>query len=111
MRGVGIVPPYTPKAPQPMLSTRMNTTLGFFSCACAGRTAKIVAPITLVTRSLAKDVMLSSSLLCGSSRSKGPTFSSSFRSKIKKGNVVDVWVWRAPCKGGAFQWVQSTAAW
>src|SRR5215471_18330668 len=28
MRGVGIVPPYTPKAPQPMLSTKMKTMLG-----------------------------------------------------------------------------------
>src|SRR5215469_11273910 len=28
MRGVGIVPPYTPKVPQPMLSTRMKTMLG-----------------------------------------------------------------------------------
>jgi hypothetical protein len=28
MRGVGIVPPYTPKFPQPTLSTRMNTMLG-----------------------------------------------------------------------------------
>src|SRR5271165_1680581 len=29
MRGVGIVPPYTPKFPQPTLSTRMKTMLGF----------------------------------------------------------------------------------
>src|SRR5271165_874728 len=36
MRGVGIVPPYTPKSPQPTLSTRMNTTLGFFSSAEVG---------------------------------------------------------------------------
>jgi hypothetical protein len=28
MRGVGIVPPYAPKAPQPMLSTSMKTMLG-----------------------------------------------------------------------------------
>src|SRR5215469_515520 len=28
MRGVGIVPPYTPKVPQPMLSTKMKTMLG-----------------------------------------------------------------------------------
>src|SRR5580704_3263014 len=33
MRGVGIVPPYTPKVPQPMLSKRMKTMLGFFFCA------------------------------------------------------------------------------
>ena len=32
MRGVGIVPPYTPKFPQPTLSTRMNTTFGFYAC-------------------------------------------------------------------------------
>ena len=31
-RGVGMVPPYAPKLPQPTLSTRMKTTLGFFSC-------------------------------------------------------------------------------
>src|ERR1019366_2235662 len=30
IRGVGIVPPYTPKLPQPTLSTRMKTMLGFF---------------------------------------------------------------------------------
>src|ERR1039457_3911459 len=39
IRGVGIVPPYTPKVPQPTLSTRMKTMLGFFSCATAGATA------------------------------------------------------------------------
>src|SRR5271165_1718801 len=44
MRGVGIVPPYTPKFPQPTLSTKMNTTLGFFSCANVGKAANIVAP-------------------------------------------------------------------
>src|SRR5271165_4406909 len=35
MRGVGMVPPYTPKFPQPTLSTRMNTMLGFFAWALA----------------------------------------------------------------------------
>jgi hypothetical protein len=35
MRGVGIVPPYTPKFPQPTLSTRMNTMLGFSVSALA----------------------------------------------------------------------------
>jgi len=30
MRGVGMVPPYTPKFPEPTLSTRINTTLGLF---------------------------------------------------------------------------------
>src|SRR5271168_2126281 len=35
MRGVGMVPPYTPKLPQPTLSTRMNTMLGFFAWALA----------------------------------------------------------------------------
>jgi hypothetical protein len=34
-----------PETPQPTLTTRMNTTLGFFSCAIAGRAANIVAPI------------------------------------------------------------------
>ena len=44
MRGVGIVPPYTPKFLQPTMSTRMYTTLGFFSCAIVGRAANIAAP-------------------------------------------------------------------
>jgi hypothetical protein len=45
MRGVGIVPPYAPKAPQPTLSAKMNTTLGFFCCAGAARAGSIVTPI------------------------------------------------------------------
>src|ERR1700682_5211489 len=39
MRGVGIVPPYTPKFPQPTLSTRMKTMLGFSLAAWVGATA------------------------------------------------------------------------
>src|SRR5262249_27376435 len=41
LRGVGIVPPYAPNAPQPTLSTRMKTMLGF-CCAAAGGVASIV---------------------------------------------------------------------
>src|SRR5271170_1388816 len=31
IRGVGIIPPYVPKVPQPTLSTRINTMFGFTS--------------------------------------------------------------------------------
>src|SRR5262245_10418918 len=41
MRGVGVMPPYTPKSPQPTLSSRTNTMFGLSPdaamgcCACA----------------------------------------------------------------------------
>src|ERR1700693_5534407 len=52
MRGVGIVPPYTPKAPQPMLSTRMKTMLGFFCCADWASAGLADATIPVVSKKL-----------------------------------------------------------
>src|SRR5262249_36989449 len=45
MRGVGVMPPYTPKSPQPTLSTRMKTMLGLVSAAAAWRIGTSAPPI------------------------------------------------------------------
>src|SRR5215470_3410256 len=65
MRGVGIVPPYAPKAPQPTLSTRMNTMFGFpvigtglVPCAWANPTSPAMANATRAADLIESDMFI-----------------------------------------------------